>query len=215
MDRASGSGVFARDPDALLDMIELELQESVLKQEENKAVCAVCRQYLDSRFKWQEDLSQDDLCSSYQMLNYCENKLDQWQWENLKRMVEKAKEQVKTLTAWRIEGTLREFPKFAPVNLWFRYPVHQIDNIGILNNIEPEEEKPGWKRAMEKRKPKEQKAKERKESVMTAYEACGINETVTIQDLAEYLGVSEKTVRSRLKEHGGFVIEDSTVRKKT
>ena len=27
MDRASGSGVFARDPDAMLDMIELELPE--------------------------------------------------------------------------------------------------------------------------------------------------------------------------------------------
>ena len=37
MDRASGSGVFARDPDAMLDMIELELSEEALKQEENKA----------------------------------------------------------------------------------------------------------------------------------------------------------------------------------
>ena len=29
MDRASGSGVFARDPDALIDLIELELTEDV------------------------------------------------------------------------------------------------------------------------------------------------------------------------------------------
>lgn len=36
MDRASGSGVFARDPDALLDLIELDLTEELLKQEENK-----------------------------------------------------------------------------------------------------------------------------------------------------------------------------------
>ena len=35
MDRASGSGVFARDPDALLDLIELEPTEALLKQELN------------------------------------------------------------------------------------------------------------------------------------------------------------------------------------
>lgn len=215
MDRASGSGVFARDPDALLDMIELELPESVLKQEENKTVCAICCQYLDAYFKWQEELSQDAVCSSYQMLNYCENKLEQGEWDHLKVIVEQAKRQVKALTAWRIEGTLREFPKFQPINLWFQYPAHQIDTIGILNDIQPDIDKPSWQRAIEKRKPKEQKAKERKESIMNAYEACGINATVTVQDLAEYLGVSEKTVRSRLKEHGGFVIEGSQVRKKT
>lgn len=108
MDRASGSGVFARDPDAMLDMIELELSEEALKQEENKAVCEACKQYLDSHFKWEDDLSQDDLCSSHQMLNYCENKLDVWQWANLQKMVEAARIRARSVTAWRIEGTLRE-----------------------------------------------------------------------------------------------------------
>lgn len=215
MDRASGSGVFARDPDALLDLIELETTGELMKQEENNAVCAACKQYLDAHFKWEDDLSQDDLCSSYQMMNYCGNKLDKWQMQALNRIVEDAKARVKQRTAWRIEGTLREFPKFPPVNLWFDYPVHRVDRVGVLNDIQPDAEMPPWKRAMENRKPKEQKAKERKASIQTAYEACGINEKVTVQDLAEYLGVSEKTVRSRLKEHGGFVVEDSEVRKKT
>ena len=139
MDRASGSGVFARDPDALLDMIELELSDDVLKQEENKAVCDVCRKYLDTHFKRQEDLSQDSLCSSYQMLNYCENKLSKEQWDCLKGLVEAEKVKVKSYTAWRIEGTLREFPKFDPVNLWFRYPTHEVDEVGILSDIQLEE----------------------------------------------------------------------------
>ncbi len=143
------------------------------------------------------------------------NRLDKQQWEALKRSLERVKERVRALTAWRIEGTLREFPKFQPVNLWFKYPVHQVDEVGVLNDIQPDTEKPSWQRAMEKRKPKEQKTKERRESIRAAYEACGINETVTVGDLAEYLGVSEKTVRNRLKEHGGFVVEDGEVRKKT
>ncbi|MEA5070271.1 MAG: AAA family ATPase, partial [Christensenellaceae bacterium] len=47
MDRASGSGVFARDPDAMLDMIELEPTETLTKQEGNKAVCAVAAEWLN------------------------------------------------------------------------------------------------------------------------------------------------------------------------
>ena len=51
MDRASGSGVFVRDPDALLDLIELEPTEALMKQEENKAICKACTDYLDAHFK--------------------------------------------------------------------------------------------------------------------------------------------------------------------
>lgn len=215
MDRASGSGVFARDPDALLDLIELELTDAVIKQEENKAVCDACRIYLDAHFKWEDDLSQDDLCSSVQMLNYCENKLDTWQMKALMRTVEDAKAKARQRTAWRIEGTLREFPKFSPVNLWFDYPVHKVDRVGVLNDIQPDADTPPWKRAIASRKPKAQKSGERKKAVETAFEACGIGEKVTVEDLAEYMAVTEKTVRNRIKEHGGFVIEDGEVRKKT
>lgn len=187
MDRASGSGVFARDPDAMLDMIELELSEDVLKAEENKAVCGACKQYLDAHFKWEDDLSEDDLCSAYQMMNYCENRLDKWQWLNLQRIVEEAKKRARGLTAWRIEGTLREFPKFSAVNAWFSYPGPSDGHgEGCWGDIQPEAEMPPWKRAMDKRKPKEQKAKERKESIVTAYDACTTDGKVTVSDLAEY-----------------------------
>ena len=215
MDRASGSGVFARDPDALLDLIELDPTEALLTQQENKAVCESCIQYLDSHFEWADDVSQDSLCSSSQMMAYCEKRLSKAQMDALRGQIEAAKKKARQMTAWRIEGTLREFPKFEPVNLWFNYPIHQVDNVGVLQDIKPEGEMPAWKKAMDKRKPKEQKKQERDASVMTAFEACGINEKVTVQDLAEYMGVSEKTVRNRLKEHGGFEIEDGEVRKKT
>ena len=42
MDRASGSGVFARDPDALLDLIELDITDGIRKQQEDKAQCEIC-----------------------------------------------------------------------------------------------------------------------------------------------------------------------------
>ena len=217
MDRASGSGVFARDPDALLDLIELETTDELMKQEENKAICEVCRQYLDAHFKWEDDLSLDDLCSSHQMLNYCENKLDKWQWEALQRIVNAAKERVKAMTAWRIEGTLREFLKFPPVNLWFDYPVHRTDESGALGDIQPDAEKPAWQKNFKKKRTPEEAKKDRMSSLEEQYESLkSFNEDgkVTVKDLAESMGTTEKTVRNRIKEHGGFWIDEGNVGKK-
>ena len=217
MDRASGSGVFARDPDALLDLIELETTDELMKQEENKAICEVCRQYLDAHFKWEDDLSLDDLCSSHQMLNYCENKLDKWQWEALQRIVNAAKERVKAMTAWRIEGTLREFPKFPPVNLWFDYPVHRTDESGALGDIQPDAEKSAWQKNFKKKRTPKEAKKDRMSSLEEQYESLkSFNEDgkVTVKDLAESMGTTEKTVRNRIKEHGGFWIDEGNMGKK-
>lgn len=216
MDRASGSGVFARDPDALLDLIELETTDELMKQEENKAVCAACRQYLDAHFKWEDDLSQDDLCSSSRMRNYCENKLDKWQWAALQRNIEAAKNRVKTVTAWRIEGTLREFPKFQPANLWFNYPVHTVDQSGVLGDIQPEENKPLWQKATEKRKRNAKSAREKiNSSLEIAYASLSIEGEVTVKGLAEYWnGMTEKGVKDRIKKSDSFYYENGIVYQK-
>ncbi len=215
MDRASGSGVFARDPDALIDLIELETTEELMKQQENRAVCDACKQYLDANTKWEGDLSQDDLCSSFQMMEYCKEKLEKWQMAVLERNIEVAKAKVKGMTAWRIEGTLREFSKFEPQNLWFNYPVHELDKSGVLGDIQPEAEQAPWKRAMNSRKPKEQKKQERKEALESSVENCNFGDPPTLSDLAGAMGISERSVRDRIKEHGGFEIVDGVVQKKT
>ena len=216
MDRASGSGVFARDPDALLDLIELDVTEELLKQQEDKADCDARIDFMDEHCPgWRDDVSQDDMCSRAQMEACCKKKLSPEQYSTLEAIINTAKERVRKCTAWRIEGTLREFPKFAPVNLWFDYPVHRQDDVGVLSDIQPEVEKPAWKKAVEKRKSPEQKKKERKQSVQAAFEACSIDEDITVQGMAEYMGISEKTVRNRIKEHGGYIVEDGKVRKKT
>lgn len=215
MDRASGSGVFARDPDALIDLIELETTEELMKQQENKAVCDACKQYLDKHVKWEDDLSQDDLCSSFQLMNYCENRLLGEQFKALKSLVETAKARVKTMTAWRIEGTLREFSKFEPQNLWFNYPVHELDHSGVLGDVQPEAGQAPWRRAMNSRKPKEQKKQERKVALETSIASCNFGDPPTLSDLAKSMGISERSVRDRIKEHEGYVIVEGVVRKKT
>ena len=202
MDRASGSGVFARDPDALLDLIELEPTEALMKQEENKAVCGTCKAYLDAHYKWQDDLSQDDLLSSAQMLGYCEAHLDKWQKIALDKQITAAKAEVQARTAWRIEGTLREFPKFDPVNMWFDYPVHRIDQVGSLKDLQLEDDKPAWEKASQRRKENAQKNRERK---LNEFEIAFQNiefdgREISASELAEALETSAKELLSWLGE---------------
>ena len=213
MDRASGSGVFARDPDALIDLVELELNDDILKQEKNKAICKVCEGWL---YKYDKlyHASQDDLCSETQMLALCREYLENDAYECVIEDVGKVRKEVESRSAWRIEGTLREFPKFASVNLWFKYPVHSIDNIGVLKDIAVDDGMPTWKKNFAKKKTDAERKTERKNSLETAFEACGIDDNVTVKAMAEYMGVTEKTVRNRLKEHGGFWIDEGQVGKK-
>lgn len=215
MDRASGSGVFARDPDALLDLIELETTDALMKQEENKAICQVCIDWLNHYDGLIDGVSQDDMCSSVQMLDYCREKLKSLDFKALNVEVQKAVDRVKTMTAWRIEGTLREFPKFQPVNLWFDYPIHRGDESGALKDIQPEDERPAWQKGSVNNKKSAQSRKEdRKRALQEAVEGCNFGEIPTVKDVAEYLGISERTVRDRIKEHGGYTIKDGEVHKK-
>ncbi|MEG1086142.1 MAG: AAA family ATPase [Anaerovoracaceae bacterium] len=215
MDRASGSGVFARDPDALLDLIELEVSEELEKQKVNEAICQLAMNRLEQHCPdWEDHVSQDDCCSSVQMKNACLRLLSDEAYKVFDLDARIAEKMVQQLTAWRIEGTLREFPKFQPMNLWFDYPAHLPDYSGVLKDVDPEGESQGWQKNFKQKKTPEDRKKERKESLETAYEACGIDEKVTVNAIAEYMGVTEKTVRNRLKDHGGFWIYDGNVGKK-
>ncbi len=212
MDRASGSGVFARDPDALLDLIELEVTEDLRKQEDNKAVCKACQKYLDAQEKnWREEVSQDTLYSASQMQEYCKKKLSPEQMGELGKLVFQAKKQTKTKTAWRVEGTLREFPKFEPVNLWFDYPIHRVDKSGILMDSTPDGEGKSYKAA--KKKTPEEKKTEKNEELRKAFEASDLNNEgkVKLSDISEYMSVSVNTIKKYVDESKEFRRENGMV----
>ena len=213
MDRASGSGVFARDPDALLDLIELETTDDLMKQQEDRAVCNACMAWLNAHFEdWEDDISQDDMLSPVRMLEFARKRAKDGL---LDKMVEEARKKARERTAWRIEGTLREFPKFKPVNLWFDYPVHQIDKVGVLEDIQPDTEIPPWKKGADRNKKNAKDRKnDRKKALEEAIENGNFGDEPSVNDVAEYMGVSDRTVRDRIKEHGGYVIEDGIVKKK-
>lgn len=140
-DRASGSGVFARDPDAQLDIIQLELTEE-----------------------------------------------------------QKSKLQDQNITAWRVESSLREFPNIVPVNMWFEHPIHLVDEDGTLLKSAAH----GSFAAARAKNSKYTTKEERRERLDRAFQACQAEApggNVKVEQIAKYLSVSDKTIRSYVKEN--------------
>jgi RecA-family ATPase len=215
MDRASGSGVFSRDPDALLDLTELEITESLFIQQENAEICEAAKGWISRFHKLDEVCSQDDMLSAKAMVEIARKTLTDRSFMLMMQEVDKAKKAVRARRAWRVEGTLREFKALDPVNLWFSYPVHILDESGVLGDCDFDGERNSknspYTKNFGKKKSKEEKKEERLEAIETAFSGVEENGRAEIKDIAEYLGVTEKTVRNHLKEHGGFWINDNQV----
>ena len=220
MDRASGSGVFARDPDALIDLVELEVSEELLKQRLNQAACEVYKQALQelNNAYYQQNVGLDDLLSPAQMRMHFEKGIpDVMARAPYVDKLEEARNKIQIATAWRVEGTLREFAKFKPVNMWFSYPVHALDETGVLADIQIEDTTPNWKKNLDSKKGNEKKKKSADERFTTAMEVLfdGIN-PVELSEMVEYFStkdnpVSEKTIRRWVKNRDDFEVKNNQI----
>lgn len=217
MDRSSGSGVFARDPDAILDLIELPVEEERYMQRVNQAICNVYDLAIKKFNPMYDDVGIDDRFSEKQMTHHLMaaiNKLPNAQ-QLLKKINEQRKiavEAMRQATAWRLEGTLREFPKFKPVNAWFQYPVHVLDD--TLQDIKLEEDpKANWKKGTKKaNQSRSEKTQQELEEAFNILSEDG--SAVDINVVADYLKIARKTVYGRVGKSDKFLVEDGAIRKK-
>jgi len=214
IDRASGSGVFARDPDALLDLIELPVSDDLRRREVDAAVGRACEAVLRAAGKLTE-VSQDDLCSERAALAACKEVLSPEDHRALLQAAEAARKAAGARTAWRVEGTLREFPKFPPVDLWFDFPIHRLDESGTLGDIDPEKDPPAWQRRQKAAAPPKDRRQQRLEALETAFAACdtGMTGCVPLAELVSYMGKAKNTVRDYIDEHPGFQRQKDGVRR--
>lgn len=215
MDRASGSGVFARDPDAMLDMVQLELTGPCMEQVQNRAVCDAMERWMDAHVDgWRRDIGPDDRLSERSFTAQAKELLPAERFRQLVAAAESGRARAKSRSAWRIDGTLREFAKFPPVNVWFDYPVHRGDASGALADLAEEGETPTWKKNFAQKKNQEERKKEREDALDIAFNALNFDGEINIKELAEYMGISEKTARRRVKDHSGYWVDDGVVGRK-
>lgn len=131
MDRASGSGVFARDPDALLDMIELDAENAKSVKANNLAFNAIVKEIADEVDGWEGAEGVTD-----RLLAICSAKLPRQRQNELCAIRDRIYGSSQNATAWRIESTLREFPSGKPIDIWFDFPLHTVDD-GLLADAMP------------------------------------------------------------------------------
>lgn len=188
MDRASGSGVFARDPDALLDMIELDMNKEVKEHFINEARIEAMHTVLDKYVpKWKTYIYQTKKTDDHDfeaMNDYCAEMLGFEQMNELQYLTELKVDAAKHITALQISGTLREFATFDPINCFFKYPVHFLDNGNLLKGCRPE----GSKKKSKFEKMNETNKKKQDENIelfLNAFEQLNHDGQVTVKELAE------------------------------
>lgn len=105
-------------------------------------------------------------------------------------------------TAWRLESSLREFANIAPINFWFEYPIHRLDTTGELARLGAE----GSPIANLTKSGNYSTPESRRTAIDNAYDALSIDENVqiTVNDIAEYLDISARTVKRHLTELKDF-----------
>ena len=199
MDRASGSGVFARDPDAMLDFAPLEITDALRKEEDNKArIRGIERALNEFAPGWQDDIGQDDRLSPTAMQEYASAKLTFDQASAMEGYISESLAKSRKRTAWRLEGIFREFPEVPPLNMWFDFPTHTLDESDVLRDILVEGDKA--KRKKEWAEKQKEAGKQTAAAYLEALEDLfrdGTNE-VDYKDLANYMGKSEQTVKKDL-----------------
>ncbi|MBE6876525.1 MAG: DNA primase [Ruminococcus sp.] len=221
MDRASGSGVFARDPDALLDMTDLNLTPEIITQIQNQNATKLCCDFLkESAPEVWADVPQDDTFSRSAMLKHCIDNLNQEAYQALQAALIESDKHVSEMTAWRMEGTLREFPRFPVKNLWFRYPLHEEDKTGILKDLQLDVQlsprQYGAKKGHAKQSAQAKaKSADKTAELLNTFDMVNVDGIVKITDIAEFLGISRDTAERRVKKCKELSLENGTIRRVT
>ena len=123
-DRSSGSGVFARDPDAIVDLIELMIGNERRDEIAESWAVAAMRHTITQHGHKPPDGSADEL------MRWTHSNADDIAHEVAEARAT-AQGAAQIATGWRVESTLREFATPAPRKMFFRYPIH-VDASDLL-----------------------------------------------------------------------------------
>lgn len=217
MDRVSGSGVFARDPDALLDLSELELTKQMRDHLTQRLKLIAITQALDQlKPGWRHAAQMEDMENPTALQDILDNAgLDQRQLAIRDQYLADAEARAARLTGWRIEGTLREFPSFEPIDLWFDYPIHHLDRTLMLKDVKVDDgQRKKWSEMQR------EKGKAATDALLQAIGELIDSGPVDYKDLAAAMGKNKDNMRITLKrkqknlEKAGYVYDDGIVRKK-
>lgn len=207
IDRMSGSGVLARDPDAIIDLLELEYTteaNALLKDYwERKIIYNTLDTYSPG---WLEDVPDEDDLERMDVLRNCYTyRLSKKVKAEMTERLERELAAIDNIIPIRLSASVREFPPFAPINVYFKYPIHLFDIAEAFIDAKPIDQVRSNPKAYDK---------EEKKKKLKIYYTRMIDEEnyVEVEEMAKALNVSEKTVMNYLREMPEFEVVSGTNR---
>ncbi len=211
IDRSSGSGVFGRDPDACLDLIELEIDK-------NRRAVLEDRMFQDALEALAARLDLDLGLVPVETRQPAEAFFLAFQrafpdyYDEARQCRLETALACKAMSGWRIEASLREFATPEHRRIWFKYPIHVPDKYDLLLDAKAAGEVPPWEASRKaKDEIKRQNAEAAKDELSQAIEAAGGAGKATLTAISDELGVTPKTVRNRIEKLRLWRIENNTI----
>lgn len=205
MDRASGSGVFARDADAMVDMVGL-----VLDDQRRKTLAASMRIRELEAFIGRIDPdgnrvpeNERDPSSYVASAQRCYSK----HRDGIHTVAELAHIRAQRMTGWRVEiGKVRDYARPPTRNVWFDFPLHVADPFDLLTDAKADGEDPAGFRGnrTDKARAIREKQEANRSALEGAIEECGGPGNATVKDVAETLGITERSAQRRLSSSLDF-----------
>ena len=212
IDRASGSGVFARDPDAIVDLTEVDVTDRDRERIGQKLLERLNDRWLHKTGQWEnlEKVHPDWLANENSKSDALTQHLELF--PDLKSEYEDEFEHIASIAsanAYRMSIVLREFASPPDKNVFFAYPVHVEDTTGILEKCFL-----GGDNSVEKmNKIKSENKEDKYSEIFDWYE--GQREEgylVKIQDVADEFGISKRSVErwvdrtDEIKKDNAFIL---------
>lgn len=137
IDRASGSGVFARDPDAIVDMTALDVGDADREEIKARLLESIYDEKLKETGQWQnlQKVHPDDLKDRMAKQELVRQHFELFPAHS-QEFEEKAAaaQKLGDCPAFRISMTLREFASPEDIDVFFQFPKHVADPTGVLAN---------------------------------------------------------------------------------
>lgn len=196
IDRASGSGVFARDPDAIIAVSELYISDSDKEEIKARAIEQVVDEQLKNTGQWvnieklkphilKDRVAKQELAESY-FTHMPQTKA------SFEKKIQEA-EDLGDCPAFRVSMVLREFKSPEDENYFFRYPIHVKDPTGVLDQALLE----GDNSIETMNKKKAEKTKKRADQKRAWYDEQRKNgKMISINDIADHFGCTKNTARN-------------------
>ena len=206
-DRSSGSGVFARDPDAIIDFLPLNIEtaEPVLRDTLLTEIITSAANEVFADRDWRREVSLDLLSVPRTFL---ERLAVLYGEEAVKPVIDRVKAFCAdfSATGWNISYTVRDFKTPHDHKMWFVYPLHTAKHADLLMDCRPEGEPPippSRRHKTVNTQPKKDQCREQYALDPSAFQ--------TVKDICRQFDVSDDTVR-RWAKYCGYVVENNAIK---